>query len=117
MHCLNPDRLVIRGGVPEACAGAIADLYQMLGGRVTWYGKPHEAIYAMRCISPAIRRRTRCWRSATGFRPTCSARRGWASTPCSSRAGSTPASRSRRISPTQNGLGGWQPVAVVDGLA
>jgi HAD superfamily hydrolase (TIGR01459 family) len=45
MHCLNPDRLVIRGGVPEACAGAIADVYQGLGGRVTWYGKPHEAIY------------------------------------------------------------------------
>src|SRR3954451_21524074 len=45
MHCLNPDRVVIRGGVPEACAGAIADLYQGLGGRVTWYGKPYEAIY------------------------------------------------------------------------
>ena len=45
MHCLNPDRLVIRGGVPEACAGAIADRYAMLGGDVTWYGKPHEAIY------------------------------------------------------------------------
>jgi HAD superfamily hydrolase (TIGR01459 family) len=45
MHCLNPDRLVIRGGVPEACAGAIADLYETLGGKVTWYGKPHEAIY------------------------------------------------------------------------
>ena len=45
MHCLNPDRLVIRGGVPEACAGAIADIYAMLGGRVTWYGKPHETIY------------------------------------------------------------------------
>jgi HAD superfamily hydrolase (TIGR01459 family) len=45
MHCLNPDRLVIRGGVPEACAGAIADLYAMLGGRVSWYGKPHETIY------------------------------------------------------------------------
>ena len=45
MHCLNPDRLVIRGGVPEACAGALADLYEGLGGRVTWYGKPHEAIY------------------------------------------------------------------------
>src|SRR5215213_7058035 len=45
MHCLNPDRLVIRGGVAEACAGAIADLYAMIGGRVTWYGKPHETIY------------------------------------------------------------------------
>jgi HAD superfamily hydrolase (TIGR01459 family) len=39
MHCLNPDR------VPEACAGAIADIYQSLGGRVTWYGKPHKSIY------------------------------------------------------------------------
>jgi HAD superfamily hydrolase (TIGR01459 family) len=45
MHCLNPDRMVIRGGVPEACAGAIADLYAMMGGRVTWYGKPHQSIY------------------------------------------------------------------------
>ena len=45
MHCLNPDRIVVRGGVPEPCAGAIADLYQGLGGRVTWYGKPHPAIY------------------------------------------------------------------------
>jgi HAD superfamily hydrolase (TIGR01459 family) len=45
MHCLNPDRVVMRGGVLEACAGAIADLYEQLGGRVHWYGKPHEAIY------------------------------------------------------------------------
>lgn len=46
MHCLNPDRLVIRGGVPEPCAGALADVYEGLGGRVIWYGKPHETIYA-----------------------------------------------------------------------
>ena len=45
MHCLNPDRMVVRGGELEACAGAIADLYEQLGGRVTWYGKPHAAIY------------------------------------------------------------------------
>lgn len=45
MHCLNPDRLVIRGGVPEACAGALADRYEGLGGRVEWYGKPHPSIY------------------------------------------------------------------------
>ena len=45
MHCLNPDRVVVRGGVAEPCAGAIADVYQGLGGRVAWYGKPHEAIY------------------------------------------------------------------------
>ena len=45
MHCLNPDRIVIRGGVPEACAGAIADIYEGIGGCVQWYGKPHAAIY------------------------------------------------------------------------
>jgi HAD superfamily hydrolase (TIGR01459 family) len=45
MHCLNPDRVVIRGGVPEACAGAIADVYEALGGPVIWYGKPYPAIY------------------------------------------------------------------------
>jgi HAD superfamily hydrolase (TIGR01459 family) len=45
MHCLNPDRVVIRGGSPEPCAGALADLYIELGGRVEWYGKPHPGIY------------------------------------------------------------------------
>jgi HAD superfamily hydrolase (TIGR01459 family) len=46
MHCLNPDRVVMRGNVREACAGALADLYEALGGSVVWYGKPYEAIYA-----------------------------------------------------------------------
>lgn len=45
MHCLNPDRVVMRGDILEACAGAIADIYEQLGGRVIWYGKPHEMIY------------------------------------------------------------------------
>ena len=45
MHCLNPDRVVVRGDALEACAGALADLYIDLGGSVVWYGKPHPAIY------------------------------------------------------------------------
>lgn len=45
MHCLNPDRLVIHRGSPMVCAGALADIYQALGGEVVWYGKPHPAIY------------------------------------------------------------------------
>lgn len=45
MHCLNPDRVVVRDGVLEACAGALADIYQQFAGRVCWYGKPHPAIY------------------------------------------------------------------------
>ena len=45
LHCLNPDRVVIRGGVAEACAGALADIYESMSGQVIWYGKPHPAIY------------------------------------------------------------------------
>ena len=45
MHCINPDRVVLRCGVREACAGALADIYEALGGHVEWYGKPHGPIY------------------------------------------------------------------------
>ena len=45
LHCFNPDRVVVRGGVTEPCAGAIADVYEGLGGRVEWYGKPFHTIY------------------------------------------------------------------------
>lgn len=46
LHCLNPDRVVIHMGQPVVCAGALADRYEQLGGRVIWYGKPFPAIYA-----------------------------------------------------------------------
>lgn len=45
MHCLNPDRVVIHLGRREACAGALADIYEAMGGHVEWYGKPHGPIY------------------------------------------------------------------------
>jgi HAD superfamily hydrolase (TIGR01459 family) len=45
MHCLNPDRVVIRGGRLEPCAGALADIYEGFNGLVEWYGKPFPAIY------------------------------------------------------------------------
>jgi HAD superfamily hydrolase (TIGR01459 family) len=45
LHCLNPDRVVIHMGNREACAGALADIYEEMGGAVTWYGKPHRPIY------------------------------------------------------------------------
>ena len=44
-HCLNPDRVVIHGGRPLVCAGALADIYEAMGGVVVWYGKPFEPIY------------------------------------------------------------------------
>lgn len=43
--CANPDRVVERGGAIVWCAGAIADLYEELGGKVEWLGKPYPAIY------------------------------------------------------------------------
>jgi HAD superfamily hydrolase (TIGR01459 family) len=46
LHCLNPDRQVVHRGVRESCAGALADIYEGLGGRVAWYGKPHWPVYA-----------------------------------------------------------------------
>ncbi len=45
MLCANPDLFVDRGGVREYCAGAIARLYEEMGGRVLYFGKPHPPIY------------------------------------------------------------------------
>ena len=47
MICVNPDLLVIRLGVHEPCAGALAARYEGLGGRVRYYGKPHPEVYAL----------------------------------------------------------------------
>lgn len=43
--CANPDLLVDVGGKLYLCAGAIADLYQQLGGDVFWAGKPFRIAY------------------------------------------------------------------------
>jgi HAD superfamily hydrolase (TIGR01459 family) len=45
MVCANPDLVVIHGGRPALCAGAIAEQYEALGGRVRWHGKPHPSVY------------------------------------------------------------------------
>lgn len=43
--CANPDRVVQRGDRLIFCAGALADLYESLGGTVVMAGKPYGAIY------------------------------------------------------------------------
>ncbi len=43
--CANPDLAVEVGGVAYPCAGAIAALYEAMGGRVVWCGKPHPPAY------------------------------------------------------------------------
>ena len=45
MICVNPDLLVIRLGVQEPCAGALAARYEKIGGRVRYFGKPHPEVY------------------------------------------------------------------------
>jgi HAD superfamily hydrolase (TIGR01459 family) len=44
--CANPDVIVERDGKIIPCAGAIAELYEELGGEVIYFGKPHQPIYA-----------------------------------------------------------------------
>ena len=47
MVCGNPDVVVERGDKLVYCAGAIADLYQTMGGEVLYAGKPYKPIYDM----------------------------------------------------------------------
>lgn len=117
MHCLNPDRLVIRGGVPEPCAGAIADLYQGLGGRVTWYGKPHPAIYrhALHLAGEPPQDEVLAVGDALRTDILGAARMGFDAVFVS--GGISEGEHFPEDFAARNGLGDWHPVAVVDGLA
>jgi HAD superfamily hydrolase (TIGR01459 family) len=43
--CANPDIIVEVGSERVYCAGAIAERYQRMGGKVLMFGKPHPPIY------------------------------------------------------------------------
>ncbi|PRX37591.1 HAD-superfamily class IIA hydrolase, TIGR01459 [Meinhardsimonia xiamenensis] len=45
--CANPDIVVDRGDSREWCAGAVARLYEEMGGEVLYFGKPHPPIYEL----------------------------------------------------------------------
>ena len=45
MVCANPDLVVIHDGKPALCAGALAEQYEAIGGRVRWHGKPYPSVY------------------------------------------------------------------------
>lgn len=47
MVCANPDRVVQRGDKMIWCAGALADLYEEMGGKVLMAGKPFAPIYEL----------------------------------------------------------------------
>jgi len=47
MICANPDHLVERGNRLIWCAGALAAVYEDLGGAVIYAGKPHTPVYEL----------------------------------------------------------------------
>jgi HAD superfamily hydrolase (TIGR01459 family) len=55
MVCANPDLVVVRGQDVVYCAGAVAALYEELGGRVLYAGKPHRPIYELAVARAAER--------------------------------------------------------------
>ncbi|HJR83083.1 MAG TPA: TIGR01459 family HAD-type hydrolase [Sphingomicrobium sp.] len=116
MHCLNPDRVVIHGGVAEYCAGALADRYVELGGCVEFYGKPYPAIYHHALALAGNPPASEVLAIGDGLQTDIlgAARMGFdavfvtgginAGKPFPADFGST------------NGLGEWKPVAIVEGL-
>ena len=49
MVCTNPDLVVHRGRKQEYCAGTLAKIFEKLGGKVIYFGKPYPEIYKF-CI-------------------------------------------------------------------
>ena len=45
MICTNPDLIVDRGDDREYCAGSVAMIFEKLGGKVIYFGKPHPEVY------------------------------------------------------------------------
>ena len=45
MVCTNPDLVVHRGNKEEYCAGSVAKIFEKIGGKVIYYGKPYPEIY------------------------------------------------------------------------
>ena len=45
MICTNPDLIVDRGNKREFCAGSVAMVFEKMGGRVTYFGKPFPEVY------------------------------------------------------------------------
>lgn len=45
MVCVNPDVSIVSGGRVVLCAGALAERYEALGGKVYYLGKPYAQIY------------------------------------------------------------------------
>jgi len=116
MHCLNPDRVVIYGSRQIPCAGAIADVYEAIGGRVIWYGKPYPAIYEHALRLAGGRSREEVLAVGDGLQTDMlgAARMGFDALFVSS--GIHAGEPFPHDFAQKHGLGDWHPVAVVDSL-
>ena len=45
MICTNPDLIVDKGEIREYCAGSVAKIFEDLGGKVEYFGKPYPPVY------------------------------------------------------------------------
>jgi HAD superfamily hydrolase (TIGR01459 family) len=45
MICTNPDLVVDRGSKRELCAGSVALVFEKIGGKVVYFGKPFPEVY------------------------------------------------------------------------
>ena len=45
MICTNPDLIVDRGNVRELCAGSVAMVFEKMGGKTIYFGKPYPEVY------------------------------------------------------------------------
>ena len=46
MICTNPDLVVDKGEKREYCAGSVAKIFEDLGGKVEYFGKPYSNVYS-----------------------------------------------------------------------
>lgn len=116
LHCLNPDRVVVRGGEVEPCAGALADVYIGLGGRVEWYGKPFPAIYGHALSLAGDPPQQQVLAIGDGLQTDMlgAARQGFDAIFVT--GGIHAGEPFPHGFAAENGLGDWQPLAVVDSL-
>ena len=45
MICTNPDLVVDRGETREYCAGSVAKIFEEIGGKIEYFGKPYSNVY------------------------------------------------------------------------
>tara|TARA_B100000963_G_scaffold271597_1_gene239763 strand:+ start:343 stop:1161 length:819 start_codon:yes stop_codon:yes gene_type:complete len=45
MICTNPDLIVDKGEARELCAGSVAMVFEKMGGKVVYFGKPYPEVY------------------------------------------------------------------------